>query len=96
MKKVLLLFTDWDKEYWKTAKRAVYVNCSYRRLIGWEDLSKECPLPGLGIYSYSWSDNKFEYLKINNMGYTKKGVYFDFEPIKKSKTKICLNILRVI
>jgi len=51
MKQVILLATDWASDYWESNKEAPYPKTKYTELPGWEELSKNCPLAGLGIYS---------------------------------------------
>ena len=91
MKKALLLFTDWEKGYWNTAKQATYLRISPKKLPAWDELKKTCPLPGLGIYSLlsiqSLREQNFVYLKINSMEYKEKILFINFEPIKESKIK---------
>ena len=50
MKKVLLLATGWEPDYWESDKEAPYPKLDYRSLPDWEDLSRNCPLPGIGRY----------------------------------------------
>ena len=50
MKEVLLLATAWTSDYWESDKEAPYPKNKYTDLTGWDDLSKRCPLPGIGKY----------------------------------------------
>jgi mRNA-degrading endonuclease YafQ of YafQ-DinJ toxin-antitoxin module len=93
MKQVILLATDWDPNYWESNKEAPYPKRKYTELPGWEELSKNCPLAGLGIYSKLKKNDltkiPFVYLKIIGMRYESNThePHFNFELIKKSKTE---------
>jgi len=92
MKKVILLATAWEPDYWGKPKTAPYPKRKYSELSDWETLSKNCPLAGLGIYikqkENDYRDRPFVYLKIKGMdcGENEQPL-FDFEPIKKSYTE---------
>lgn len=91
MKRVLLLATGWQLDYWELDKEAPYPKTKYTDLSEWDDLSKSCPLPGIGIYikqkGKDFSQNPFVYLKIMGMRYdlTTKQPYFNFKTLTKSK-----------
>ena len=89
MKKILLLATVWQPDYWESDKEAPYPKHKYTDLPEWDDLSKSCPLPGIGRYSKDFSQNTFVYLKIMGMKYDPdtEQPYFDFKTITKSKTE---------
>ena len=90
MKKVILLCTAWAPDYWESPKEAPYPKRKYTDLSDWETLSKNCPLPGIGIYikqkNKDFRENPFVYLKITGMRYDEndKSPCFNFEPIKES------------
>lgn len=92
MKKVIILATGWAGDYWETDSEAPYPQGRYTELPEWDDLSKNCPLPGIGRYikqkDKDFSRNPFVYLKIKGMRYdaNTKQPYFDFETLTKSKT----------
>ena len=50
MKKVLLLATAWQPDYWESDKEAPYPKTKYTDIPEWDDLSESCPLPGIGRY----------------------------------------------
>lgn len=91
MKKVLLLATGWQPDYWELDKEAPYPKTKYTNLPEWDDLSKSCPLPGIGRYikqkDKDFSPNAFVYLKIMGMRYdlSTKQPYFNFKTLTKSK-----------
>jgi len=93
LKKVILLATGWDPNYWGVLKEAPYPKKSYRELIDWKELSKNCPLPGLGIYikqrDRDYRNMKFIYLIIKGMRYDSlsEQPYFEFDPIQESSTE---------
>lgn len=93
MKKVILLETAWTSDYWESDKEAQYPKTTYTQLLGWEDLSKNCPLAGLGIYikqkEKDFTRIPFVYLKITGMrnDTTTQQPFFDFKVIKKSNTQ---------
>ncbi|MGB9853143.1 MAG: hypothetical protein ACPLPX_09825 [Candidatus Kapaibacteriota bacterium] len=93
MKKILLLATAWEPDYWESDKEAPYPKTNYADLPEWDDLSKNCPLPGIGRYiiqkNKDYSSNQFVYLKITGMRYdpSTKQPYFDFKTLMKSKTE---------
>lgn len=93
MKKVLLLATAWQSDYWGYDKEAPYPKTKYKEMAEWDELSKNCPLPGLGIYikqrEKDFSRNKFVYLKITGMRYDSSSgqPYFDFKTIANSNTE---------
>jgi len=97
MKKVILLATGWEPDYWEKPKIAPYPTKKYSDLSDWETLSKNCPLAGIGIYIkqtlkgkvHDYSNKQFVYLKIKGMDYDRrtKEPLFDFEPIQKSYTE---------
>jgi len=93
MKKVILLATGWALDYWESDKEAPYPKTTYQQLHEWEELSKSCPLAGLGIYikqrEKDFTRIPFVYLKIRGMRYdpdTGKP-FFDFKVTKKSSTQ---------
>jgi len=93
LKKVILLATGWHPTYWSTPKEAPYPKKSHRELSDWEELSKNCPLPGLGIYikqkDKDYRNMKFNYLLIKGMRYDSVSgqPYFEFDPIQESTTE---------
>jgi mRNA-degrading endonuclease YafQ of YafQ-DinJ toxin-antitoxin module len=93
MKQVILLATRWASDYWESDKEAPYPKTKYTELPGWEELSKNCPLAGLGIYiklkKNDLTNIPFVYLKITGMRYDTNThtPYFNFRVIKKSKTE---------
>ena len=93
MKKVMLLATGWRSDYWASDKEAPYPKTTYEQLPGFEDVSKNCPLSGLGIYlkgkEKDFTSTPFVYLKITGMRYDTdtKEPYFAFERIKDSSTE---------
>ncbi len=93
MKKVILLATAWTSDYWESDKEAPYPKTKYTDLTGWEELSKNCPLAGLGIYikqkERDFTRIPFVYLKITGMGYdtNTKSPSFNFKIIKKAGTE---------
>jgi hypothetical protein len=92
MCKVLLLATGWDKTYWNSPKEARYPGETYKKLPEWESLARNCPLPGIGIYTKrqqnDFSSQNFVYLKVKGMRYDSNSEtpYFDFEPLESSET----------
>ncbi len=88
-KKVLVLATNWQPDYWESDKEAPYQKYTYTDLSEWEGLSKSCPLPGIGRYFKDISSSPFVYLKIMGMRYdtSTKQPYFNFKFLKKSKTE---------
>lgn len=93
MKKCLLLATDWEPDYWEKEKKAPYRKRKYTDLVEWNELSENCPLPGIGIYTKGEKQDLsrvlFMYLEIKNMEYDYNTLepLFHFRPIKKSKTE---------
>ena len=93
MKKILLLSTGWEPDYWESDKEAPYPKTKYTDLPEWDDLSKNCPLPGIGRYikqrGRDFSSNPFVYLKITGIRYdlSTKQPYFNFKTLTKSKTE---------
>jgi hypothetical protein len=90
MKKVILLATTWTPTYWNVSQEAPYPKKRYKELSDWEELSKNCPLPGLGIYIKQKDRNmKFSYLLIKGMRYdsVSEQPYFEFAPIHESSTE---------
>jgi hypothetical protein len=93
MKQVILLATVWASDYWESDKEAPYPKRKYTELLGWEELSKNSPLAGLGIYiklkENDFTKIPFVYLKITGMRYDSNthAPYFNFQVIKKSKTE---------
>lgn len=91
MKRVLLLATGWQPDYWELDKEAPYPKTKYTDLPEWDDLSKSCPLLGIGRYikqkDKDFSQNPFVYLKIMGMRYDliTKQPYFNFKTLTKSK-----------
>ena len=88
------MFTDWEKcNYWEKPKEAPYPKMSYKRLSGWNELIKNLPLPGLGIYGHyrqeDCSREPFVYLQVNSMRYdiNSEEPSFSFKPTAKSKTE---------
>lgn len=91
MKKVILLATAWAPDYWEFDKEARYPKTTYRDLTGWEELSKNCPLAGLGMYikqkENDFRNKPFVYLKITGMRYdSNETPFFEFKVIKKADT----------
>lgn len=90
MKKVLLLATGWQPDYWESDQEAPYPRAKYTDLPEWDSLSKSCPLPGIGRYikqkDKDLSKNSFVYLKIMGIRYDPdtKHPYFDFKALTKS------------
>ncbi len=90
MKEVLILATAWTSDYWESDKEALYPKTKYTDLPEWDDLSKCCPLPGIGRYikqkDKDFTSNHFVYLKITGMRYdsSTKQPYFDFKTLTKS------------
>jgi len=90
MKRVILLATAWASDYWESGKEAPYPTRKYTQLSRWEELSKNCPLPGVGIYikqkKNDFTSIPFVYLKIIGMRYDSNNQqpYFNFSVIKKS------------
>jgi hypothetical protein len=90
MKQVILLATAWGSDYWDSDKEAPYPGRKYTDLPGWEELSKNCPLAGLGIYikqkDKDYFAQSFVYLKINGMRYDTDSdtPFFSFKVIKKA------------
>ena len=89
MKKILLLATLFQQDYWESDKEAPYPRHRYTDLLEWNDLSNSCPLPGIGRYIKDFSQNSFVYLKIMGMKYDPdtEQPYFNFKTITKSKTE---------
>ena len=89
MKKILLLATLFQPDYWESDKEAPYPRHRYTDLLEWNDLSNSCPLPGIGRYIKDFSQNSFVYLKIMGMKYDPdtEQPYFNFKTITKSKTE---------
>jgi hypothetical protein len=50
MNRVIILATGWTEDYWGAEKEAQYPKTRYTELPDWEELSKHCPLAGLGVY----------------------------------------------
>ncbi len=93
MKKVILLYTDWEEKYWEFPKEAPYPGREYTQLPEWDETKKNLPLPGLGIYSkfkkQDLSEDPFVYIRVDGMRYDEnsKQPYFSFTRIERSKTK---------
>jgi len=93
VKKVIALGTTWEPDFWEKPQKAPFLKRTYRQLPDWEDLSKNCPLAGLGIYikqkEKDYKNKPFVYLKIKGMRYNAgtEEPHFFFEPIKKSSTE---------
>lgn len=92
MKKVLILATKWQSDYWESDKEAPYPDKKYTELPEWNNLSKSCPLPGIGRYFHpdkkDFSDNPFVYLIIMGFRYDPDGQpYFNFKSLVRSETK---------
>lgn len=93
MKEVLILATGWSNDYWEFDKEAPYPKYKYTDLEGWDNLSKSCPLPGIGRYIKQKGNDfcscPFVYLAITGMRYdiNTRQPYFKFETIAKSKTE---------
>lgn len=93
MKKVMLLATAWTSDYWESDKEAPYPKTKYSFLTGWEELSNNCPLAGLGIYikqkGKDFTKMPFIYLKITHMRYdiNTESPFFTFKVIQKSSTE---------
>ena len=92
MEKILVLATGWEPDYWESDKEAPYPKRKYTDLPDWDDLSINCPLPGIGRYikqkGKDFSKNAFIYLEIRGMRYdfTTKFPYFDFRTLTISNT----------
>lgn len=93
MKKTLLLATGWENDYWELDKKAPYPKKSYTELAEWDELSKNCPLPGIGRYikqkNNDFSRIPFVYLEIKGLSYdpSTKQPYFTFRFLRKSNTE---------
>jgi hypothetical protein len=91
--KVLLLGTAWQPDYWESDKEAPYPKTQYTDIPEWDEMSKSCPLPGVGRYikqkDKDFFPNKFIYLKIMGMRFdpVTKQPYFDFKTVTKSNTE---------
>jgi len=91
MKKILLLATGWQTYYWESDKEAPYPGTKYTTIPEWDDLSRSCPLPGIGIYikqkDKDLRKDPFVYLIITGMRYdpSTEKPYFTFKAITKSK-----------
>lgn len=91
MKKILILATSWDPNYWISGKEAPYEGLKYTDLPDWDDLVKGCPLAGIGIYKKhkekDYSLTQFVYLQIKGMQYNPDtGVpCFLTIPVKRSR-----------
>jgi len=95
MDKVIILCTAWKEDYWETPKEAPYPKRQYTELPEWDNLARNCPLAGLGVYikqrvsreERDYRDRNFVYLRINGMRYDKntKQPFFNFEPISASR-----------
>lgn len=95
MKKILLLATKWKRDFWESEEKAPYPNRKYTELAEWNNLSKNCPLPGIGRYikgkdkDKDFSVEPFVYLEIKGMKYDPeyKQPCFYFKFLGKSNTK---------
>lgn len=93
MKRIVLLKTSWEIDYWSKPREAPYPNRKYFDLHDWEALSKKCPLPGLGIYikqkDRDYTFVRFVYVRIKGMRYDSitGQPYFEFDPIQESTTE---------
>jgi len=93
MRRVILLATGWQPDYWDSDKEAPYYRTIYSEIANWDDLSNACPLPGIGIYIMQkrgdFSSNSFVYLKIKGMRYdpNTKHPLFSLEFLAKSNIK---------
>lgn len=93
MKKILILATAWKDDYWESPQKADYPSGKYTELSDWENLSGNCPLPGIGIYrkykDKDLSNNPFVYLEIKGMSYDSSSLApcFEFEFLEKSKIR---------
>lgn len=91
MKKVLLLATAWQADYWESDKEAPYPKTKYTDIPEWDDLSKSCPLPGIGRYikqkDKDFRTKPFVYLIIMGMRYdsSTESPFFTFKTLTKSK-----------
>lgn len=93
MKKALILATGWAPDYWESDKEAPYPKTKYTELDEWDDLFKNCPLPGIGRYikqkDRDLSTERFVYLKVSGMRYdpNTQEPYFSVKFLKKSNTE---------
>jgi len=93
MKKILLLATGWECDYWESDREAPYPKTKYTDLPEWDNLSKNCPLPGIGRYikqkDKDFSIEPFVYLEIKGMRYDSdtQQPYFTVKFLRKSNTK---------
>ncbi|MDD5434898.1 MAG: hypothetical protein PH343_05660 [Nitrospira sp.] len=91
MKKIFILATSWEPNYWGTEKEAPYEGLKYTDISDWNDLAKSCPLAGIGIYKKhkekDYSLTQFMYLIIKGIQYNPEteSPYFWVTPIKRSR-----------
>jgi len=89
--KVIVLCTVWKEDYWEKPGEAPYRKRSYMEIPEWNILSRNCPLPGLGIYTKKrgkdYTYRNFVYLRIDEMKVDEAGQpHFIFNLIKTSKS----------
>ena len=91
MKKILILATSWEPNYWGTEKEAPYEGLKYTDIPDWDALAKECPTAGIGIFKKhkekDYSLTQFMYLTIKGMQHNPEtgAPYFWVRPIKRSR-----------
>ncbi len=91
MKKILILGTSWEPNYWISEKEAPYEGLKYSDLPDWDDLTKKCPMAGIGIYKKhkekDYSLTQFMYLTVKAMQYNPEtgAPYFWVSPVKRSR-----------
>ena len=91
MKKILILATSWEPNYWIYEKEVPYEKAKNTDLPEWDDLLKNRPLAGIGIYKKhkdkDYSLNQYVYLKIKGIRHDPDtGVpYFWISPFKRSR-----------
>ena len=102
MSQIILLKTDWACDYWHTSKSARYPgNVSYTDLPTWEELTKSCPVAGLGIYykgkKGDCSKIPFVYIRVKGMEYDpgtgNPSFHFDVFQVSSAKSDCLLNKL---
>lgn len=99
--KVVILRTAWSKNFWEKERQAPFPHIEYDRS-KWNELSQNCPLPGLGVYikqriknkEYDYRYKPFVYIRIEGINFDANNnqPVFSFTPISVSKKALSKDI----